>query len=307
MTTGEPTPPRSAPTANAPRVLGPESVTWKYAGQNLGSMLSGTVLLLQVAHPVVGAGVAEFSTYKTDPWGRLDRTVRYVTDFIYGGPVVAPESGKDLREMHRSIKGTDCKGRRYAALDPEAYAWVHLTLFDAIVRAQALYAEPLAPSVLVQFYEEWKIVGDLLGVRRQDAPSSFADFEAYVERMIATRLESNDVVTHLLGPGVLKVQKPPFSRLVPDSAWNAFYAPIGQTMRLATIGAMRPSLRDKLGLPYTAADAKRFERVRRVVRASAKHLPEPLRYGPLALDAMRAARAGRPQRAYHVKSSRHPA
>lgn len=39
---------------------------------------SGYALLLQVAHPTVGAGVAEHSNYAQDPFGRLIRTLDYL-------------------------------------------------------------------------------------------------------------------------------------------------------------------------------------------------------------------------------------
>lgn len=277
---------RDAANERAPEVLRPGSLTWQLAGENVGSLLAGSVLILQVAHPVVGAGVAQFSTYKTDPWGRLDRTTRHVTNFIYGGPVKAPKGAKELRELHRGIQGTDDKGRRYTAMDPEAYAWVHLTLFHAIDRSRTLYATPLTADERARFYEEWKIVGDLLGVRRNQVPETVRDFDAYLERMIATRLEDNDVVRHLLGPGMRKVQRPPFLSFVSVRTWNTIYAPIGRIMQLATVGGLHPALREKLGIPWSADDERRFTRMRFVVKNLTRALPPKLRMSPLALRAI---------------------
>ena len=35
----------------------------------------GRALLLEIAHPLVAAGVAEHSSYRSDPFGRLQRTL----------------------------------------------------------------------------------------------------------------------------------------------------------------------------------------------------------------------------------------
>src|SRR5688500_13141160 len=39
----------------------------------------GCALLLEVAHPLVAAGVADHSSFRTDPFGRLQRTLAAVT------------------------------------------------------------------------------------------------------------------------------------------------------------------------------------------------------------------------------------
>ena len=89
---------------------------------------SGYATLLQVAHPTVGHGVHQYSSFIKDPWGRLLRTLDYVHGTIYGGPELAGEIGKRVRDMHKTIKGTKADGSRYSAMEPDAFAWVHATL-----------------------------------------------------------------------------------------------------------------------------------------------------------------------------------
>jgi uncharacterized protein (DUF2236 family) len=55
--------------------LGRESVFWKVNAEPGIFAGGGRALLMQVAHPGVGAGVEQHSTYASDPWGRLFRTV----------------------------------------------------------------------------------------------------------------------------------------------------------------------------------------------------------------------------------------
>src|SRR4051794_22376308 len=96
--------------------VGPSSVAWQYAGDARAMFSAGTALLLQVAHPTVAGGVRDMSDFKTDPWGRLFRTLDYVNLLVYGGAETAAQTGRMMREMHKRIKGVDPSGRRYHAL-----------------------------------------------------------------------------------------------------------------------------------------------------------------------------------------------
>ncbi|MFF8534308.1 oxygenase MpaB family protein [Streptomyces sp. NPDC015532] len=58
------------------------------------------LLLLQVAHPVVGSGVEGHSTFRAAPWPRLKRTLFSLSTVIYGGRRAAAE------EARRRITGT---------------------------------------------------------------------------------------------------------------------------------------------------------------------------------------------------------
>ena len=74
-------------------------------------------LLLQVAHPTVGAGVRDYSDFERRPWNRLLRTIDYVTLLVYGGGDAAP-AGRRLRELHKRFKGTREDGRATARSSP---------------------------------------------------------------------------------------------------------------------------------------------------------------------------------------------
>src|SRR5271165_7194283 len=98
---------------------GPGSITWRYAADARTLLAAGYALVLQVAHPTVGAGVAEHSAYREDPWGRLLRTLDFTTSVIYTDPVSAAAVARGIRLRHRRIKGVRPDGRRYHALDPD--------------------------------------------------------------------------------------------------------------------------------------------------------------------------------------------
>ncbi len=112
--------------------VGPDSITWQYGSDTRLYLAMLYPLLLQIAHPTVGAGVMDYSDFEKRPFNRLFRTIDYLLVLQYGGRDAAP-MGHRLREIHKEFKGVKPNGERYHALEPGAYAWVHATLLDAYV------------------------------------------------------------------------------------------------------------------------------------------------------------------------------
>jgi len=178
----------------APRPGGP---VWRAASDVRVLSTAGYALLLQVAHPTVGAGVGEHSDFRADPWGRLLRTLDYVNLLVYGSPEQAAETARRVREMHKRIKGTRPDGRRYHALEPEAYAWVHATLASALADGARTFGTPLKPGEHEDFWTEWVRVGRLVGVRPGELPERWAGFADYFDAMVRDELEDTPTV-HLV-------------------------------------------------------------------------------------------------------------
>lgn len=268
--------------------LGPDSLAWKYAGDNLQFFLGGTILVLQVAHPVVGAGVGEHSVYKTDPWGRLERTTAYATRLLYGGPAEAERASRELLALHANIKGVDDKGRRYAALNPEAYAWVHLTSYYAMVATQDIFGVPLTAQQKSRLYAEWRQHGRVLGIAEVNMPGDLAAFDDYFRAMIEDRLEFNSVVQDLLTPDNA-VPKPNALRRLPDELWKGLYGYADHWSKISTRATLPPLLAEKLGVVLSSRDHTRFQAMKTLVRRTHRFVPARLRYLPAAYGAMKEA------------------
>ena len=121
---------RRAPArASARRIpLGADSVSWRYSGDWRLGLVLARALLLQVCHPTIGAGVAEHSIFREDPWGRLRQSLFPVLETVYAED--GAQVGARIRAAHRTIRGTDERGRRYSAWEPEAYWFVLATGMD---------------------------------------------------------------------------------------------------------------------------------------------------------------------------------
>jgi uncharacterized protein (DUF2236 family) len=249
---------------------------------------SAYALVLQVAHPTIANGVREHSNYAQDPWGRLLRTLDYVNLTVYGGPEAAAATGRRLREMHKRIRGVAPDGTRYSALEPEAYAWVHATLVDAIVVGSEHFAKPLSRPDIERLWVEWRMLGRVAGVREDDLPETWDGYLAYRDRMIDKRLEASDVVS-----GVLATLAKPLRPAVPvlnDPAWRVLRLPIARAFRLATIGLMDPRLRRKLGMRWSRPKELELRAIGAASRATGPLLPQRLRcMGPPYLEWRRRA------------------
>ena len=92
-------------------LVGPDSASWRFGSDARLYLVMLYPLLLQVAHPVVGAGVRDYSDFDKRPWARLVSTLDYVTMLIYGGED-AIAMGRRLRALHKQFTGVrECSER----------------------------------------------------------------------------------------------------------------------------------------------------------------------------------------------------
>src|SRR5260221_12062495 len=106
--------PQLVPTRNGP--------VWSTASDVRLLGTAGYALLLQVSHPTVGAGVAEHSNFREDPWGRLFRTLDYVHGSVYGGPRLSAGNCQRGRGRHKGLKGVAADRRPHPGLQSAAHS-----------------------------------------------------------------------------------------------------------------------------------------------------------------------------------------
>lgn len=249
-------------------------------------------LTMQVARPAVGAGVDDHSVFRTDPWGRGVRSLVSLQLWVYGGAGAA-EEGRRLRQLHKTIQGTDAHGRAYHALMPAHYAWVHATGFPVFRHAQRYLGRPFTEAQERQLYAEWLQVGRILGIHDRDMPQTIEEFWPYYHKVLADELEQNVVVRELLSTDpTLPVpdRGPRWLRLLLRLSWPWLRPRFARCRRFVSIGLMPPDARRALGLEWTDAQERRLRRLGWVVRAVVPALPERLRFLPIARRARQAAR-----------------
>lgn len=271
--------------------FGPGSMHWETAGEYRNLLVAGSALVIQTMHPAVGAAVAEHSTYKDDPWGRLDRTLTSVQKWVYGG-AAGPEEGRRLRDLHRPISGVDEQGRAYHALNGEAWAWVHLSLFERFLALNRYFGTPYTQEEEARLYAESLHLGRILRVAEREMPPDLKTFWRYFDEMVADRLEAHptalDVLAVMRGTPV-----PPRLPAALRRLWVPVGVASGEFNYFLAVGTLPPAVREKLGLDWSARDERRLRRLGRVIALVTPRLPERLRYMPIAFHARRTERSRR--------------
>lgn len=242
------------------------SAGWWYFGQLHNMLLGPQLLVLQVAHPVVGAGVRQHSNYQEEPWRRLWHTARSLDTIAYGDPDASAAEVARLRALHATIRGVDERGRRYHALHPDAYAWVHATLVRGAIDAAFLFGDGIPADRLAEYYADMRELGLLLGLREDQLPPDVAGFFAYYDEMVRDRLEDNQAVRDVLA----SIRRPgkPGIPLLPDPAWWPVAQYVGDRAHLVTVGTLPPVLRERLGLTWSDRQERRLRVFVRRVRRS---------------------------------------
>jgi len=162
-------------------LYGPASEAWRLNREAMLLLGAGPrALLLQLAHPLVAAGVDEHSDFRADPWRRLQGTLRSYLTIVYGTASAARAEIRRLNGLHRTIAGDG-----YTARDPDLSMWVHATLVDTTIAAYDAWLEPLPRDRRARYYAETVPIGRAFGVPADRLPADLDAFEAYVASMLA--------------------------------------------------------------------------------------------------------------------------
>lgn len=146
------------------------------------SMFVGGIaaLLLQSLQPAAMAGVAGHSGYKSDPWGRLQRTADYIALTTYATIPDAEAAIARVRARHDLVRGKDHRGRPYRASDPHLLAWVHAAEIESFLRAYQEYgAGRLSAAEADTYVAQTGVAASLLGV--PEPPRTVRQLEATLD------------------------------------------------------------------------------------------------------------------------------
>src|SRR5437764_2639773 len=143
----------------------PESMVRRLGNSPVTPFLGGgAAVLLQVAHPLVAAGVVEHSGYDRDLWSRLVRTLRALYLITFGDKREAERAGAAVQAVHARVQGTTGKrlgpfppGTPYSASDPELMVWVHATLVHSSLAAYERFVYPLSSSERERYLAEMNL------------------------------------------------------------------------------------------------------------------------------------------------------
>lgn len=222
----------------------PESVIRRVGNSPVAPFLGGgAAVLLQVAHPLVAAGVAEHSDYHRDLWSRLLRTLRALYLITYGSRDEADGIGRTVQAAHARVHGTTTTqlgrfpaGTPYSAADPELMLWVHATLVDVSLSAYQRYERTLSPAEQEAYYREMAVVAQIFGTPAAVIPASLREFREYFDAQVAG-------TTITVTPPAREI-----AEVILDAPLPALMRFVTPAHRMATGAHLPPRLRDEYGL-----------------------------------------------------------
>ena len=255
-----------------------QSMYWRVNREWLIGLAGPRAVMLELAHPAVAAGVAQHSAYDTDPFGRLHRTMKTMTDLSFGDADEARNALRSFHKCHARVKGTygdECNAA-YTANDPKLQLWVWATLVDSVVRVYERFVSPLTFSEKCTYYQDCAQLARVLGISDELIPSTFTSFNLYVGVML---------YGDTLG--------------VADDARNIMDALFARTMRgratrwfsFASIGLLPPRLRFEYGYAWSDADEKRLAQLAAFTRRARPFVPTRLAIHPKAWRSEQRLRA----------------
>lgn len=223
--------------------FGPGDFVWNWGGSLLGLPVFFHGALLQVMHPVIGAGVDQHSNYVEDPLKRGYGTIRYFTSFIYD-PVEARRAQETLRNVHQQV---------------------HMHL-------QRILQPGATPAEVESLYGEVKNWGRLFGVVEELIPATYEDAIAEFDRVCAEVLENTTAAQKLIAtarrvPAPWVVPKP----LAP--LWRPIGAMLARPLDYFNRAYMPPPAREKLDMRWTKSDQALLTAIESLLRALGKLSP----------------------------------
>src|SRR3954463_14450406 len=228
--------------------------------------LSGPrALLMQAAHPVAVRGLLAHSSAIDEPYERLARTAEVMSTIGFGSRTDADRVTRRVRGLHR----------RYKVDKPDLLLWVLFTLVDSGLVVYQLYVDRLSDDEQAGYWEDYKQVGRLFGLRNGDMPDTLEDLREYKREMLeGDVLHVSDWARRRARAIVLE----------PPVPWLA--RPLLETVNFITIALLPDRIRSEYGFgalpPATVRRALVAGGAEYVKRAVIPLLPERVRLVPPA-------------------------
>jgi uncharacterized protein (DUF2236 family) len=273
---------------------------------------AGRAILLQIAYPEIGYGVARHSDFAARPMDRLNATLSYIYALASG-------SDDDVRAVRRAVNRAHAGVRNppparagaaagppavapgdtsrvatpggppahaagdphYDARDPQLQLWVAATLYDTAVTVYEKVFGALDDDEADRVYREYAVLGTALQMPEELWPATRSDFRAYWNATLP-RLRVDGTVRGV-ADALLRAEKAPLAirRAMPLA-------------RLVTVALLPDAVRREFGFAWSERRDRRFERLVRVTAPVYRVLPRTVRRWPQRhyLARLRSERQG---------------
>lgn len=253
-----------------------QSLTWKLNSRWMVLIGGQRAAIMQISDPKVAAGVADYSSYRTDPLGRLERTMDAMMVIGFGTPEAREKVLTELETLHAGVRGRTVEGDPYSALDPRLMYWVLATLLDTVMLVDERYVGRMDEAARERYFDESRAIAKAFRIPDKHIPDDLGDFRGYMAEKAETLRPSStsrEIARGLLQPGI---------RWVPDTA----FVPLDWI----TLELLPSALRRHLHLgALSPVQLAAVRGARRVSRSTISLVPEQLTRNPFTARALRRA------------------
>ncbi|MFW2149807.1 oxygenase MpaB family protein [Acinetobacter gyllenbergii] len=137
-------------------LFGPDSITWKVWSHPAAFVgLTRSFYIEVLGSMDAAAALADRATYKSDPVGRLSRTMSYFLTVIFGDTETVKKANNRLFKLHSHIKGNvPLTGKHYSAHDPLLVVGTHLITWHSVYYAYEKLVGKLPIEEEQQYFKE---------------------------------------------------------------------------------------------------------------------------------------------------------
>jgi uncharacterized protein (DUF2236 family) len=258
-----------------PGLFGPGSLIWAVGRERILLAGGAAALLLQVAHPLVAAGVAAHSDFLAEPFRRLQVTLDTTLRITFGDREQAAAAAEGVGRVHERVRGRLRRpvgrfdaGTPYDASDPNLALWVHASLLGTSLQVYGRFVRRLTLADRERYYQEAKPFAHLFGVGDDVLPPDYRAFRAYLAGMVegpdlAVGEDARLLAAQILAPPVPLAARPALPPLRAVTAW-----------------LLPTRLRGEFGLLWGRGERALLAGLGGPTRLAVRTLPPRLRYWP---------------------------
>ncbi|TQS44722.1 oxygenase MpaB family protein [Cryptosporangium phraense] len=254
-----------------------------------GLLAAGANVIMQLARPGVGYGVAESRVESgrlfDHPIKRTRTTLSYLAVAMLGSPEDKAAYRAAVTVAHRQVFSTPDSPVRYSAMDPKLQLWVAACLYRGFEDVQTALGGAMTEAEAAEIYRRSHTLGTTLQVRESMWPRDREAFQRYWDAEM-THVHIDDTVREHLRH-LVELSYLPRAVGAPLAAFNTF----------VTTGFLPPEFRDQMHLRWDARGQRRFDRLMRTIGTVSRRQPAALRTFPfnyLLWDVRQRIRKGRP-------------
>jgi uncharacterized protein (DUF2236 family) len=254
------------------------SITWRVNAERIVLLGWARAILLQLAHPLVAAGVFDHSGFRGTPYAaasRLYHTVHAMLSLTFGDEVARQRTIEGIRAIHRRVNGVLPEatgpypaGTRYSAEDPALVLWVHATLIESVLLVYERLVAPLTAAERDEYCTEAFPIAVALAAREDEVPRTWNEVRCYLDRMYA----SNSIAVGTQGRELARAV------LSPSGGW--LVAPATWINRTITIGLLPSQVREQYGMTWAPRQDRTIARLLSLLRNMRRVLPDVIALWP---------------------------